>query len=402
MNGKSDKKANDLSMPERRNIIKGGVGFAAASLLAQTAVADESAAKQTSDAGPFNVRAYGNANADAPLEAMTIERRALGPNDVLLEVLYSGICHSDIHQARDEWRMQWGPTAYPCVPGHEIIGRVQAVGDHVTKFRVGDIGGVGCVVNSCRDCDNCDADLEQYCQKATFTYNSPDADRGGAHTLGGYSEKMVVAEHFVVRIPPGMNLAGAAPLLCAGITTFSALQHWKIGSQQRVGVIGLGGLGHMAVKLAVAKKADVTVFTTSPGKTQDAKKMGAREVVLWSDADAMKRLAGKFDVLIATVPKAFPIQQFMPLLKIEGTLVNVGAMESFPDVRGMDLVYGRRGIAGSMIGGIAETQEMIDFCAARNIVADVEVIAPSEINQAFDRVVNKDVRYRFVIDMAKA
>ena len=386
-------------MPERRQLIKGGLSLAAATLLAEASVGDANAADKGAGSGPFKARAYGNAKADAPLEPMAIERRALGPNDVFLEILYSGICHSDIHQARDEWRMQWGPTVYPCVPGHEIIGRVAAIGPHVTKFRVGDIGGVGCIVNSCRSCDNCEADLEQYCPKVTFTYNAPDPQKKGAHTLGGYSDKIVVTEHFVIRIPPGMNLAGAAPLLCAGITTFSPLQHWKVDGKQRVGVIGLGGLGHMAVKLAVARKAEVTVFTTSPAKSEDAKKMGAKEAVLWTDSEAMKRLASSFDVLIATVPKAFPIKQFMPVLKIGGTLVNVGAMETLPDVRGMDLVYGRRGLAGSMIGGIAETQEVIDFCAARGITADVELIAPDEINKAFERVVNKDVRYRFVIDM---
>jgi len=386
--------------PGRREVIT--AGLAAAPLLmgpAARARADEP--KPAGDNGPYAARAYGTPKADAPLGPIAIERRALGANDVLLEVMYCGICHSDIHQARDEWR-SWGPTAYPCVPGHEIIGRVQAIGKAVTKFRVGDIGGVGCVVNSCRTCENCAADREQNCTRgATFTYNSPDPDKKGAHTYGGYSDKMVVAEHFVIRIPPGMDLAATAPLLCAGITTFSPMQHWKLGAKQRVGVIGLGGLGHVAVKLAVARKAEVTVFTTSPGKIDDAKKMGAREAVLWSDTDALKRLANHFDLLISTVPKAYPMQPFVNVLKLDATLVNVGAMEPIQGVTGIDLVFGRKSIAGSMIGGIAETQEVIDYCAARKIGADVERIGPADINKAFDRVVKKDVRYRFVIDMAK-
>jgi uncharacterized zinc-type alcohol dehydrogenase-like protein len=330
---------------------------------------------------------------------MQIQRRALRPKDVLIDVLYSGICHSDIHTARDEWNAVM-PTVYPSVPGHEIVGRVVAVGSAVTKFKIGDIGGIGCMVNACLECDTCLADREQNCEKgATFTYNTPDAISGG-HTYGGYSDKIVAPEHFVIRIPPGADLAATAPLLCAGITTFSPMQHWQVKPGQRVGVIGLGGLGHIAVKLAVARKADVTIFTTSRGKLADAQRLGAKEAVLWSDTAAMQRLARHFDLLISTVPQAYPMQPFINLLKLDATLVNVGAMDTLQGINGLGLVFGRYSVAGSVIGGIAETQEVIDYCAARGIKADIELIRPDQINQAFDRVVNKDVRYRFVIDMA--
>jgi alcohol dehydrogenase (NADP+) len=385
----------------RRTILTAGAGLAAAQLVAGAASAQEPKKDGPAVKGPFPTRAYGCTKPTAALEPLKIERRAVGPHDVLLDVLYCGICHSDIHQARDEWKT-WGPTEYPCVPGHEIIGRVGAVGEKVTKFKVGDIGGVGCMVDSCRVCDSCRADREQNCEKgATFTYNAPDKHGTAKVTYGGYSDKVVVTEHFVIRIPPGADLAATAPLLCAGITTFSPMQHWKLKGGQKVGVVGLGGLGHMAVKLAVARKADVTVFTTSPGKVQDARRLGAKEAVLSTDADAMKRLANQFDLLISTVPKAYPMGPLVNALKADATLVNVGAMEELTDVTGIGLVYARKSIAGSMIGGIAETQEVIDYCAARNIKADVELIAPDDINAAFDRVVKKDVRYRFVIDMAK-
>ncbi|WP_349999176.1 NAD(P)-dependent alcohol dehydrogenase [Stenotrophomonas lacuserhaii] len=330
---------------------------------------------------------------------MQIQRRALRPHDVLIDVLYCGICHSDIHTARDEWKSMM-PTVYPSVPGHEIIGRVVAVGSEVTKFKVGDIGGIGCIVNSCLDCDACDADREQNCQHgASFTYNTPDKISGG-HTLGGYSDKIVVPQHFVIRIPPGADLAATAPLLCAGVTTFSPMQHWKVKGGQRVGVIGLGGLGHIAVKLAVARKAEVTIFTTTLGKVADARRLGAKEAVMWDDAEAMKRLAGQFDLLISTVPQAYSMQPFINLLKLDATLVNVGAMDALQGIGGLSLVFGRYSVAGSVIGGIAETQEVIDYCATRGIKADIELVRPDQINKAYDRVVNKDVRYRFVIDMA--
>jgi uncharacterized zinc-type alcohol dehydrogenase-like protein len=279
---------------------------------------------------------------------------------------------------------------------------VEAVGSAVTKFKVGDIGGVGCMVDSCGKCPTCQADREQNCEKgATFTYNAPDPVMGG-YTYGGYSDKMVVQEHFVIRIPTGMDLARTAPLLCAGITTFSPMQHWKLERGQRVGVIGLGGLGHMAVKLAVARGAEVTVFTTSPGKIADAKRLGATSALLWSDTERLAPLSNYFDLLIYAVPYSRPMQQFINLLKLDATMVNVGAVEPLDEagLNGMPMAFGRKSLAGSMIGGIAETQQMIDYCAERNITADVELIRPDQINQAFDRVVNKDVRYRFVIDFA--
>jgi uncharacterized zinc-type alcohol dehydrogenase-like protein len=305
----------------RREVLKAGAALAAAPLLGISATSVQAAAASIGG-GPFSVRAYGATSATSPLGPLQIQRRALGPHDVLLDVLYCGICHSGIHQVRDEWS-SWNPTPYPCVPGHEIVGRVQAVGRAVTKFRVGDVGGVGCMVDSCGTCENCLADREQNCIKgATFTYNAPDP--AGGHTLGGYSDKQVVPERFVIRIPPGVDLAGTAPLLCAGITTFSPMQHWKLGAGQRVGVIGLGGLGHVAVKLAAARRANVTVFTTSPAKVSDAERLGAREAILWSDDAAMKRLANQLDLLISTVPRAYPMQPFLNVLKLDGTLVNVG------------------------------------------------------------------------------
>lgn len=384
----------------RREVLKAGAALVAAPLLGSQAGRGEAAtAAALAGDRPTSARAWGAASAASPLGSLQIPRRALGPHDVLLDVLYCGICHSDIHQARDEWH-EWGPTVYPCVPGHEVVGRVAAVGSRVTKFRVGDIGGVGCMVDSCRTCDSCRADREQNCTRsATFTYNSPDGNGTSPVTYGGYSDRIVVTEHFVIRIPPGADLAATAPLLCAGITTFSPMQHWRLSGGQRVGVIGLGGLGHMAVKLAAARNAEVTVFTTSPGKAGDAGRLGARKAVLWSDSGEMRRLANAFDLLISTVPRAYPLAPFVELLRPGATLVNVGAMEKLEGITGIQLVYSRKGIAGSMIGGIAETQEVIDYCAARDIKADVELVRPDQINQAFDRVVRKDVRYRFVIDL---
>ncbi|WP_445514572.1 NAD(P)-dependent alcohol dehydrogenase [Stenotrophomonas sp. 3(2025)] len=328
---------------------------------------------------------------------VAIERRALRPNDVLLDVMYCGVCHSDIHAINSDW----GKTNYPCVPGHEAVGKVIAIGSAVTKFRVGDIGGVGCMVDSCGTCEQCLQDREQSCVNATtFTYDAPDKVSGG-YTYGGYSDKMVVAEHFVIRIPPGMDLAAAAPLLCAGVTTFSPIRHWQVKPGQRVGVVGLGGLGHMAVKLAVAQHARVTVFTTSPGKLADANRLGAEDAVLWTEAAAMTKLTNQFDLIISTVPEAYDMQPFIQALKVDATMVNVGALGTLEGgISGMGLAFGRKSLAGSMIGGIAETQEVIDYCNARNIKADVEVIRPDQINLAFDRVTKKDVRYRFVIDMA--
>lgn len=400
----SNGSGSDSMRPGRRQVLMAGAGLAVAPMLASAVSGDLAQARAASAGpvvgmGPYPAHAYAAATASSGLAPMQIQRRALQPEDVLIDVLYCGICHSDIHTARDEWNAVM-PTAYPSVPGHEIVGRVAAVGSAVTKFKVGDIGGIGCIVNSCLECHNCQTDREQNCEKgASFTYNTPDTISGG-HTYGGYSDKIVVPQHFVIRIPPGADLAATAPLLCAGVTTFSPMQHWKLARGQRVGVIGLGGLGHIAVKLAVARKAEVTIFTTTPGKLADAQRLGAKEAVLWDDAAAMKRLAGHFDLLISTVPQAYPMQPFANLLKLDATLVNVGAMDALQGISGLGLVFGRYSVAGSLIGGIAETQEVIDYCTARGIKADIEMVRPDQINMAYDRVVNKDVRYRFVIDMA--
>ncbi len=383
--------------PARRTLLKAGLGLASASLLAGVTTPAQAAPKGgRAPEGPVPAKALGATDAKSPLKPLSIQRRAVGPKDVLLDVLYCGICHSDIHAARSEW----SPTRYPCVPGHEVIGRVQAVGSAVTRFKVGDIGGVGCMVGSCGECENCLADREQNCLKGTvFTYDAPDPSTG-SHTLGGYSDKMVVPERFVLRIPPGADLAATAPLLCAGVTCFSPMQHWKLSPGQRVGVVGLGGLGHMAVKLAAARRADVTVFTTSPGKLADARRLGAKRAVLSTDAAAMKEHAGTCDLVIATVPRAFDMGPFMNVLKLDGTLVNVGALEALKGLDGMAMAFGRKSVAGSLIGGVAETQEMLDYCAARGIKADVELVRAQDVNRAYERIVNKDVRYRLVIDMA--
>jgi alcohol dehydrogenase (NADP+) len=397
-----NKRLDDATPPPaavqgRRDVLIGGAALLTAPLVGGLAPRADGAPTRPADAhGPFPTRAYGVSSASSPVRPFQIERRALGPRDVLLDVLNSGICHSDIHPPA----ANGARARIPAFPGHENICRVQAVGSAVTKFKVGDIGGVGCMVDSFGTCENCLADREQNCLNGTtFTYDSKDRVTGG-NTYGGYSDKMVVSDRFVIRIPPGADLPATARLLCAGVTTFSPMQHWKVTRGQRVGVIGLGGLGHMAVKLAVARKADVTVFTTSPGKLTDARRLGASEAVLWSDAAAMKRLANSFDLMIATVPRAFPMQPFMDLLKLDATLVFVGALDQLQGLNGMSLGFGRKSLAGSMIGGVAETQEVIDYCAARNIKAEIELIRPEEINRAWERVVGKDVRYRFVIDIA--
>ncbi|MES2459706.1 MAG: NAD(P)-dependent alcohol dehydrogenase [Armatimonadota bacterium] len=384
---------------DRREILKAGAGLVAAPILAGIP-AGAQAESQTgaTNTGPYRTRAYGTTSADRPIGPIEIVRRTLEAHDVLIDVLYCGICHSDIHTVHGHKSQEGSPV----VPGHEIIGRVAAIGNAVTKFKVGDIAGVGCMVDSCRTCENCEADREQNCLNGTtFTYGSPDKRGTAPTTYGGYSERIVVTEHFGIRIPPGMDLAATAPLLCAAITTFSPMQHWRVEGGQRVGVIGLGGLGHMAVKLAVARKVDVTVFTTSPGKIADAKRLGAKEAVLSTDAEAMKRLANRFDLLISTVPVPYAMQPFIDLLKLDATLVNVGTLGEIPaGLSGIKMVIGRKSLAGSLIGGIAETQEVIDYCAARGIKADVEIIKPQDINRAYERVLNKDVRYRFVIDIA--
>ena len=330
---------------------------------------------------------------------MQITRRALGPKDVLLDVLYTGICHSDVHSSRGEDY----PHKLPIIPGHETIGRVLAVGKEVTKFKVGGIGGVGSLIDSCRTCVNCLSDQEQIClNEATWTFDSPDKVSGG-HTFGGFSDKIVATEHFVVRIPPGADLPAMAPLLCAGITTFSPMRHWQVSRGHRIGVVGLGGLGHIALKLAVAHGAQVVVFTTSPGKIKDAFRLGASEVVLWTDTEAMQRQAGTLDWVISTVPKPFQMQPFMDALKNDATLVNVGALGILEGgLSGAAITFGRKRLSGSMVGGMVETQEVLDYCIAHNIKSDIELIRPEQINAAFDRILAKDVRYRFVIDFASA
>ncbi len=340
---------------------------------------------------------YGNPAATAPLERMEIDRRDPGPKDVRIDILYCGICHSDLHTARNEWH----GTTYPCIPGHEIVGRVTAVGAEVKGFKVGDTAGVGCMVDSCRSCSECKDDLEQFCAKgAVFTYNSPDAHLGGM-TYGGYTNVIVVDEAFVLKVPAGLDPAGAAPLLCAGITTYSPLRHWGAGPGKKVGVVGLGGLGHMGVKLAHAMGAHVVLFTTSAGKTADAKRLGADEVVLSKDPEAMKAHAGSFHFILDTVAAPHSLDAYTTLLRRDGTLCLVGAPElPHPSPTVFNLIFGRKSIAGSLIGGIKETQEMLDFCAEKGLTADIETIPVQKVNEAYERMLKSDVKYRFVIDMA--
>ena len=339
---------------------------------------------------------YGNTAATAPLERMEIDRRDPGPKDVRIEILYCGICHSDLHTARNEWH----GTTYPCIPGHEIVGRVSAVGAEVKGFAVGDLAGVGCMVDSCRDCPNCKDGYEQFCHKGcVFTYNSPDAHLGGM-TYGGYTNVVVVDEAFVLKVPAGLDPAGAAPLLCAGITTYSPLKHWKVGKGQKVGIVGLGGLGHMGVKFAAAMGAHTVLFTTSPGKGADARRFGASEVVISKNPAEMAAHAGSFDFILDTVSAEHDINAYLSLLKLDGTLVLVGAPPNPLPVGVFNLLMPRRHLAGSLIGGIAETQEMLDFCAARKIVCEIEKIRMDQINEAYERMLRSDVKYRFVIDMS--
>jgi uncharacterized zinc-type alcohol dehydrogenase-like protein len=325
------------------------------------------------------------------------QRREPGPHEVQIEVLYCGICHSDLHQARNDWRN----SLYPMVPGHEVVGRVTKVGAHVTKVKVGDHAGVGCMVDSCRTCPSCEADLEQYCREgATWTYNAKE--RGSENlTFGGYSDVIVTEERFVVHIPKALDLRAAAPLLCAGITTWSPLRHWKVGPGQKVGVIGLGGLGHMGVKFAKALGAQVVMITTSPAKGADARRLGADEVLVSTDPEAMKRHAGTFRFLLNTIPNGHDLNAYTSLLGVDGTMVLVGALMALePPLMGISLIGGRHSVAGSAIGGMKETQEMIDFCAEHGVVSDVEVIPIHKVNEAYGRLLKNDVKYRFVIDMA--
>ncbi len=344
-------------------------------------------------------RGYAAQNAKSPLAPFQFERREPGPKDVAIEILYCGICHSDIHTVRNEWADVMA-TVYPCVPGHEIIGRVSQVGKDVKKFKAGDIAGVGCMVDSDRTCENCKAGDEQFCVSgATFTYNSPDKHTGKP-TYGGYSNQIVVDEAFVLRISPKLDPAGAAPLLCAGITTYSPLRHWKVGPNQKVGVIGLGGLGHMALKFAHSFGAHVVQFTTSESKEAEAKRLGADEVVLSKDPDAVKKHLGSFDFILDTVSANHDVQSQIFLLKRNGVLALVGAPDKPMQIGAFPLLFGRRTLAGSLIGGIRETQEMLDYCAEHGIVSDIEMTPIQKVNEAYERVLKSDVRYRFVIDLA--
>jgi len=345
----------------------------------------------------FTVRAYAAQSPTSPIAPFAIERREPGEHDIHIEILYSGICHSDLHQAHDDW----GGALFPMVPGHEIVGRVKAVGSKVTKVKVGDFAGVGCMVDSCRECSACKEDLEQYCERgATWTYNSKERNSDRL-TFGGYSEAIVVEERFVVSIPASMDLKAVAPLLCAGITSYSPLRHWKVSPGQKVGVIGLGGLGHMGIKFAKALGAHVVMITTSPEKGKDAKRLGADEVLLSKDADAMAAHVLSFDFLLNTIPVPHDVNPYLALLRRDATMVMVGVLtELDPPVMGSTLIAGRKHLTGSGIGGMAETQEMIDFCAEKGIVSDIEMIAMNQVNQAYERLVKNDVKYRFVIDMA--
>jgi alcohol dehydrogenase (NADP+) len=345
----------------------------------------------------LQAKGYAAHDKHSALVPYTFERRTPGPRDVQIEILFSGICHSDLHQARDDW----GGSLYPMVPGHEIVGRVAAVGAQVKKFKVGDLAGIGCMVDSCRQCSACQEGVEQYCEKVpTWTYNAKE--RGSEQlTFGGYSDVIVVEEHFAVKIPPSLDLKAVAPLLCAGITTWSPLRHWNVGKGQKVGVIGLGGLGHMGIKFAHALGAHVVMITTSADKAKDALRLGADEVLLSTDKAAMAKHARSFDFLLNTIPTGHDMNPYVGLLARDGTMVLVGALtELTPALRGGNLIGGRRSIAGSAIGGIEETQEMIDFCAEHGIVSDIEMIAIQSVNDAYERLLKNDVKYRFVIDMA--
>lgn len=344
----------------------------------------------------MKVLGYAAKTPTAPLAPFTFDRREPRPDDVVIEILYCGVCHSDLHQARNDW----GFSEYPIVPGHEVIGRVVSVGDSVTKFKAGDLAGIGCMVDSCRECNPCQQGLEQYCEEGNVqTYNGHDR-HDHQPTYGGYSQTIIASEAFVLHIPQGIDLKGAAPLLCAGITTWSPLHHWNIGKGSKVAVVGLGGLGHMAIKLAHGLGAEVTLFTRSPGKEADARRLGADHIVYSTDADQMQSVANQFDLIIDTVPYVHDINPYMSTLTLDGTLVFVGFLGDNPPVSTLPLILGRKSVAGSCIGGIAETQEMLDFCGEHGIIADVEVIKMDEINDAFERMLKSDVKYRFVIDMS--
>lgn len=345
----------------------------------------------------MTIKAYGATASNRPLEALEITRRAPGAHDVQIEIAYCGVCHSDIHQVRAEWE----GTLYPCVPGHEIVGRVTAVGAHVSGFRAGDLVGVGCIVDSCKTCEDCADGLENYCDHMVGTYNGPTADAPG-HTLGGYSQQIVVHERYVLRVRhPEAQLAAVAPLLCAGITTYSPLRHWQAGPGKKVGVVGIGGLGHMGIKLAHAMGAHVVAFTTSESKREAARVLGADEVVVSRNAEEMLGHTGSFDLILDTVAAPHDLDAFLVLLKRDGAMTLVGAPATpHPSPGVFNLITKRRTLAGSMIGGIPETQEMLDFCAEHGIVADIELIRAGQINEAYERMLKGEVKYRFVIDSA--
>ena len=346
----------------------------------------------------YNAKAFSAASATSPLASTTIQRRDPTENDVQIEILFCGICHSDLHQVRNEWKDVF-PTVYPLVPGHEIVGRVLTTGSAVTKFKPGDIAAIGCMVDSDGTCPACKEGLEQFCPNFTLTYNSPDK-LGGGVTYGGYSESIVVNQKFVLKVPSTLDLAGAAPLLCAGITTYSPMHHWGVTKGQKVGIVGLGGLGHMGVKFAHALGAHTVLFTTSPNKREDALRLGADEVVVSRNADEMARHAFSFDFILDAVSAEHDINSYLNLLRRDGHLCLVGAPEKPLLVAAFNLIFGRRSLSGSPIGGIAETQQMLDFCGANNITADVEVIPIQKVNEAYNRLQKADVKYRFVIDMA--
>src|SRR5712691_4016787 len=344
------------------------------------------------------MKAYSAASATSPLASTTIERRDPTEQDIQIEILFCGICHSDLHTVRNEWK-EVMPTVYPCVPGHEIVGRVTKVGSGVTKFKPGDLAAVGCMVDSDRTCPECRAGQEQFCPNFTLTYNFPDKHLGGV-TYGGYSDSIVVDQRFVLRVPKNLDLAGVAPLLCAGITTYSPMHHWGVTKGKKVGVVGLGGLGHMGVKFAHALGAHVVVFTTSSNKKENALRLGADEVVMSRNSDEMQKHAGSFDFILDAVAADHDINAYINLLRRDGNITLVGAPEKPLDVSAFGLIMGRRSLSGSPIGGIAETQEMLDFCGKHNITADVEVIPIQKVNEAYERLLKSDVKYRFSIDMA--
>lgn len=343
-----------------------------------------------------NVKGYAAHSPTGRLGLFDFERRSLRPDDISIEILYCGVCHSDVHNVRNDW----GNAKYPMVPGHEIVGRVIEVGSEVKRFKPGDRAGVGCLVESCRHCGACGKGWEQYCENgATYTYNHSDPI-DGTRTYGGYSEKIIVSERFALRVPDSLDLAGAAPLLCAGITTYSPLRHWKVGPGSKVAIVGLGGLGHMGIKLAKAMGAQTTLLSRSPGKEADARRLGADHVVITTDPAQMAAVAGSFDLIIDTVPYKHDVNPYVPTLASGGTIVMVGYLGPLDDFNTGPLVFSRKGLAGSLIGGIAETQEMLDFCGEHGIHSDIETIRIQDINEAYERLLRADVKYRFVIDMA--